>query len=491
MKKLIFLLLTFLTTFFTFGQVSNNNINDQEMTTDNYLNTIRDNKALLRLFFQKMPKGGDLHHHYDGSVYAETYLDIVEKENWWINTLTFDVSEKDYNNLALKKEWQQVNTLKKQGKWFENQLNIIKAWSVKHYVDNGVNLPSDEHFFSTFLKFMPAKNKTYKAGLLEIKERAIKENTAYIETIFTLPEFTSSFDFEQGLNERMFHLQNNKNEEIQSIFSYFYQNLIQQEDYLNLAIKNKEFVEKWHNDLKIDNDNFTMRYQNYVLRIKPPVDVFKDMLLAFKSADLSDYIVGVNIVAPENNKISMRDYWLHMQMFRFFNQKFPNVKYSLHAGELVLGLVQPEKLTGHINDALHIAKAQRIGHGVDIMHEENALEILKFMQEKEIAVEINLSSNEFILGLSAQQHPIIIYQKAGVPIVISTDDAGVLRTDLTHQYVLLAQNQPSISYQNIKQYVFNSIKYSFLPTEKKEKLKAKLVLDFAQFEKDISDFYVK
>ena len=37
--------------------------------------------AELSLFFSMMPKGGDLHHHYSGAIYAEQFLDWVDKEN--------------------------------------------------------------------------------------------------------------------------------------------------------------------------------------------------------------------------------------------------------------------------------------------------------------------------------------------------------------------------------------------------------------------------
>jgi adenosine deaminase len=37
--------------------------------------------------------------------------------------------------------------------------------------------------------------------------------------------------------------------------------------------------------------------------------------------------------------------------------------------ELTLGLVQPEDLTSHINDAVYTAGANRIGHGVDMAYE--------------------------------------------------------------------------------------------------------------------------
>jgi adenosine deaminase/adenosine deaminase CECR1 len=39
--------------------------------------------------------------------------------------------------------------------------------------------------------------------------------------------------------------------------------------------------------LKIDNERFTMRYQNFVLRFMEPVDLFKNLVVAFISADSS------------------------------------------------------------------------------------------------------------------------------------------------------------------------------------------------------------
>ena len=50
-------------------------INNSQSTSNFYesmLNSSTSNEALLHLFFTKMPKGGDLHHHYSGSIYAES-----------------------------------------------------------------------------------------------------------------------------------------------------------------------------------------------------------------------------------------------------------------------------------------------------------------------------------------------------------------------------------------------------------------------------------
>jgi adenosine deaminase/adenosine deaminase CECR1 len=107
------------------------------------------------------------------------------------------------------------------------------------------------------------------------------------------------------------------------------------------------------------------------------------------------------------------------------------VKLALHAGELSLGMVQPEGLTFHIKDAIDVAGANRIGHGMDIAHESNPLAIMKKMRDAKIAVEVNLSSNDFILGIKEQAHPVTLYRKYGVPFVLSTDDAGVSRNNLS------------------------------------------------------------
>jgi adenosine deaminase/adenosine deaminase CECR1 len=98
--------------------------------------------------------------------------------------------------------------------------------------------------------------------------------------------------------------------------------------------------------------------------------LFKNLVVAFISADSSPLMAGVNIVSPED-ATSMKDYWLHMVMFNYCHTKFPDVKYSMHAGELTLGLVQPEDLTSHINDAVYTAGANRIGHGVDMVMKAN------------------------------------------------------------------------------------------------------------------------
>ena len=394
-------------------------------STNTYFEKIRDNEAALTAFFSQMPKGGDLHHHYSGSIYAEPLLAHAIADNFYLNTETMDVlKEKPSSG-----NWEQFSTLKNRGELDVYKQKIMQKWSVKDY--NHVDYPSDKLFFESFMKFEPAIKGNFGQGLLELKNRAITENVSYIETQLSTIPCSMNTDDLTSFNNRLRQLAKTKDEKgiMQSLDSVY--NALQQKNAKSYATDfNTNFVAKLHNELKIDDARFTMRYQNFVLRFMEPVDLFKNLVIAFISADSSPLMAGVNIVSPEDGETSMKDYWLHMVMFKYCHSRFPNVKYTLHAGELTLGLVQPEDLTWHINAAIHIAGANRIGHGVDMAYEQNSYDLLQYMAKKDIPIEINLVSNEFILKVKENRHPLTLYKEFGVPIVISTDDAGIL----TNQY---------------------------------------------------------
>ncbi|MFE3870414.1 adenosine deaminase [Flavobacterium sp. ZS1P70] len=437
-------------------------------SANTYFEKIRDNEAALTAFFSQMPKGGDLHHHYSGSIYAEPLLAHAIADNFYLNTETMDVLKEKPSTGS----WEQFSTLKRNGTLDVYKQKIMQKWSVKDY--NHVDYPSDKLFFESFMKFEPALKGNFGQGLLELKNRAITENVSYIETqLSTIPCSMNTDDLTK-FNAQLRQLAKVKDEKgiLQSLDSVY--NAFQRKNAKSYATDfNTNFVAKLHNDLKIDDKSFTMRYQNFVLRFMEPVDLFKNLVIAFISAENSPLMAGVNIVSPEDGETSMKDYWLHMVMFEYCHSRFANVKYTLHAGELTLGLVQPEDLTWHINAAVHIAGANRIGHGVDMAYEKDSYDLMRYMSKKDIPIEINLVSNEFILKVKENRHPLSLYKEFGVPIVISTDDAGILRTNLTEQYVLLAKRYKNITYADIKQFVYNSITYSFIQENsvKKELLK--------------------
>jgi adenosine deaminase len=185
-------------------------------------------------------------------------------------------------------------------------------------------------------------------------------------------------------------------------------------------------------------------------------------MAGFMLADSDPRVVAVNFVQPEDGFTSMNDYHLHMQMVAYARRIFPKVHVALHAGELASGLVPPEGLRFHIQEAVDVAGAERIGHGVDIMYETKSYETMRTMRERHIPVEINLTSNDVILGVKGNDHPFPVYRKYGVPMVLSTDDEGVSRTHLTQEYQRAVLTY-GLSYSELKQIVRNGLQYSFLP----------------------------
>lgn len=436
-------------------------------SAESYLEKNRNNEALLTAFFQQMPKGGDLHHHFSGSVYAEPLLERAIAEDFYLNIETMAVSK----TKPATGNWQTFSSLKNIGKLDFYQQQIMQTWSVKDY--NG-SVPSDDLFFDSFMKFEPTIQGHFAEGMLELKKRAIAENVSYIETqLSTIPCDMDVADL-ADFNSKLRKAAAQKDEKaVSKLLDELYKSFQKKDAKKYAEDFNINFLARLHKDLKIDDERFTMRYQNFVLRFMEPVDLFKNLTIAFISSGESKLTAGVNIVSPEHGENSMKDYWLHMVMFKYCHSKFPDVKYTLHAGELTLGLVQPEELTWHINDAIYIAGANRIGHGVDIAYESNSYDLLKYMSKSNIPIEINLVSNEFILKVKENRHPFTLYKEFNVPIVISTDDAGILRSNMTEQYVLLAKRYPDVTYETIKKYVYNSINYSFIQDEsvKKQLLK--------------------
>jgi adenosine deaminase len=158
----------------------------------------------------------------------------------------------------------------------------------------------------------------------------------------------------------------------------------------------------------------------------------------------------------------MTDYTLQMHMLDYLHSVYPNIHISLHAGELAPGMVPPEGLRFHIRQAVELGHAERIGHGVDVMYEDDAQGLLRELAAKHIMIEINLTSNDGILGIDGADHPLSYYRKAHVPVALSTDDEGVSRIDLTHEYVRAAEDF-TLNYLDLKQMARTGMEHNFLP----------------------------
>ncbi len=227
-----------------------------------------------------------------------------------------------------------------------------------------------------------------------------------------------------------------------------------------------------------------IRYLFQVLRGFPPEQVFAQTLAGFELASADPRVVGINFVMAEDWYMPMHEYHRQMEMLDYLHSVYPKVHISLHAGELAPGLVPPDGLKFHIREAVELGHAERIGHGVDVMYEQNPQQLMAEMAAKGIAVEINLTSNDVILGVKGREHPLPLYRSAGVPIVLCTDDEGVSRIDLTHEYAR-AVSEFNLTYLEVKNIARTSLEHSFLPADEKAREVAELERRFRAFESQV------
>ncbi|MEL6537550.1 MAG: adenosine deaminase, partial [Bacteroidota bacterium] len=195
-----------------------------ETLTAEYLESIRGQDAFLRQFFQQMPKGGDLHHHYSGSVYAETLLETAQQDSMWVNLETGKVAP---NNPAQGQlgAWQWVPDLVAAGIWKRVRIQLLMAWS-RQYFDPATG-PSDEHFFNAFGKFGRAAVASIPEGLLRIKERAKNENVQYIEEML-MGIGIPAVGFDSAQNEEFWrHQEGKQGEDIQELLADTYAQLME------------------------------------------------------------------------------------------------------------------------------------------------------------------------------------------------------------------------------------------------------------------------
>ena len=453
-------------------------------TTSTYYSTLVKQQRLseLSMLMNMMPKGGDIHHHYTGSIYTEHYLDWVAQQGYCIYRES-DPSQKqekfrvetraqfinDTNKSCIK-----VDAVRQDNSFYRA---LLATWSMLDYEHHlSPQVAPDQHFFNTFGYFSPISKFNTNQGLKQLKERAKAENQQYLETMLKSAPITDHPQLSANIDTLR---SDSKTETLYAAFKEFADFLAQ-----DAAAQKKisDYVQEVTNDTAgLDDADFQLKLQSYASRNSAPSKVFSSLFAAFSASQDHPLIVGVNILGPENGIVALRDYDLHMHMLAYLKQRFPRVRLALHAGELRLGLVPPEQLQNHIRSAVTIAGAQRIGHGVDIMHESQPDQLLKDMKQGDVAVEINLSSNAIILGVEQQAHPVLVYLRSAVPIVISSDDMGVSRSKLSHEYLLFASRyQPS--YDTLKKTVYNSIRYSFLNAADKEKQLRQLDQRFLAFE---------
>src|SRR5215470_4009369 len=411
----------------------------------------RKNPLQLRQFLKEMPKGTDLHYHLSGGVYAETFIRSAVEDGLCVDAKQLAFT-KCTGGDGDKTIFPASNAYKDQALYDR----LINAFSMRSFVPYA-GVSAHDHFFETFGRF-GGTSASHKAEWVdEVASRAAAQNEQYLELMET-PDFSlaakaaSEVGWKEDLEElREALLAHNLKENVKAAT-----------EYLDGIEKKRREIGHCGEANAAEACKVDVRFIYQVLRGFPKEIVFAQTLLGFESANADpERIVGINFVMPEDGYISMRDYALQMKMVKFLHETYPNVHITLHAGELAYGMVTPDGLCCHIRLAV-AAGAERIGHGVDVMFEDRPHELLKEMAAKHVMVEVNLSSNEVILGVTGNHHPLPMYRQFGVPAALSTDDEGVSRIDLTNEYVRAVETY-NLKYADLKKMARTGLEHAFLP----------------------------
>jgi hypothetical protein len=441
-----------------------------EAATAQYFNSVRDQPLPLLAFLAEMPKGGDLHNHLTGAIYAESYLRWAAEDNLCLATATMAIVAGACDAASGRPP---VTDVLRNAALF-NQ--AIDAMSMRHW-NRALN--GHDHFFATFDRFGPPSDRTGDM-LAEVAVRAAAERVSYLELMLT-PNgagarqrgTAAGWDPDLGrFRERL-------------LAAGFQDVVAEARRRIDVAEARQRTLLRCGDGGDAPGCHVTIRYISQTGRAGPPEQVFAQLLAGFEIAVQDPRFVGLNLVQPEDDPTAVRDFRLHMSMLDFLHGKYPDVRIALHAGELVEGLVPPEVLRFHIRESVRTGHARRIGHGGGVMYEDDPLGLLREMATKRVLVEVALSSNDLILGTKGAHHPLWMYLKYGVPVALVTDDAGVARSSMTIEF-RKAVEEHAIDYRTLKRMVRNSIEFSFAEVSTQTKLRSDLDAAFRVFEAKVS-----
>src|SRR5579871_5268990 len=125
----------------------------------------------------KMPKGGDLHLHWTGAIYAESFLRVAAEESLCINLQTHAIVAPPPSGSCSEIGADASKALT------DNTLRnaMIDSLSMRNFVP-GLESAHD-HFFAVFAKFGSFKSEHRGELLGEVVRRAAEQNESYLEVM--------------------------------------------------------------------------------------------------------------------------------------------------------------------------------------------------------------------------------------------------------------------------------------------------------------------
>jgi adenosine deaminase len=438
--------------------------------TAQHFATLRDDHPALRAFLYRMPKGADLHVHLSGASYAEPMMGWAAREGLCVRL-------KDWFIVAppcTPDEPSVAETMRDQRKFDA----MVNAQSMRFFLPTPAVPSGHDQFFSTFSKFSEITWRVTPELTVDMLDRYGAQSVQYAEFMLSFSTreerapLTASI---RGMTDHAAMLETLKRNGLDKLVAKARAEVADIE-------RKVEALRDCRADPSKPACRANYRYIVQVSRNTPIEDVFTQTAFAAALIRAEPRIVALNFVQTEDNQIARRDYTRHMEIVKFVAS---DVNVALHAGELWLGLVPPHDLTFHIRQAVEIGGAKRIGHGTALAFEHDVNGLLAELRRRPVAIEISLTSSDVILNVRGKDHPLATYLAAGVPVVLSTDDPGVSRIDMTNEYFRGAREH-ELSYRRLNSLARNALTHSFLADADKQQELDRFERSSREFETSIA-----
>ena len=449
---------------------------DQYKTISEYFAQVRTSKELLIDFFRRFPKGADLHHHFMGSPSPAALLEEGESKGLCL--------DRDYSFVPCTHSTLPTANITRD---YQKELEFLRAMTV-----TDLSLPLLQRidtFFNTFPKTSALYDGIPLRFLNDLRTRAAQDAVQYIETMTYWSERDGPWEL-FSLLDQLPTLEPVTEQSMGAFrdkltqLSGFQNQLNQADKTFADALANSDKALQCGTSFAAPGCDVTIRFLHEIHRTNTLKQVFVQMIFAFDLAQQSraskqPIILGLNIVGPENDARAQQDYSTHMTMFKFLKESghYPlsAQHISLHAGELNYRTGAFLEDSNTLASAIETVYPQRIGHAVSLADQycqdlaahpgftSCAQYLGNLMYQKNMAVEVPFVSNQALLDINEQTHPLPLYLQFKVPIVLATDDPGILKTNLTMQFVQIAYLFTDVTFDDLVVMARNSLEYSFLP----------------------------
>ena len=212
----------------------------------------------------------------------------------------------------------------------------------------------------------------------------------------------------------------------------------------------------------------TVRFRNVAIRYLSNAEEQIEEAFAFVDSH-RDLWVGVDMAGREDDDKGHPLRFL--ETFRKMRRRYGGIGLSIHGGEV-------DEPNSHVRDTLLLG-ATRIGHGLNLISDPGTLLLMRY---RDYLIETCLVSNRVLEYFpNLDEHPFPEYLRMGIPVCLNTDDRGMWDSNMTDEYYSAVKHF-NLRWGEIVKMGRDSLRYAFVDNAKKEELLSAYDRDIASFE---------